>query len=71
MDEITQIIPLEYYTKFRQNLLDMGYTESVVDDEIQAYLSWGWDYAKFSKGVDKKFCKTINKEYQKVFNKYL
>jgi hypothetical protein len=71
MDEITQTIPLEYYTKFRQNLLDMGYTESVVDDEIQAYLSWGWDYAKFSKGVDKKFCKTINKEYQKVFNKYL
>lgn len=71
MDEITLTIPTEYYLKFRKNLLDMGYTESVIDDEIQAYLSWGWDYAKFSKGVPKKFCKGINKEYQKVFNRYL
>jgi hypothetical protein len=71
MDEITQTIPLDTYLKFRGNLLKMGYTESVVDDEIQAYLSWGWDYAKFSKGVSTKFCKTINKEYQKVFNRYL
>jgi hypothetical protein len=71
MDEITQTIPLKDYTKFRQNLLDMGYTESVVDDEIQAYLSWGWDYAKFSKGVSKKLCKQLNKEYRKVFNRYL
>jgi hypothetical protein len=71
MDEITQTIPLKDYTKFRQNLLDMGYTESVIDDEIQAYLSWGWDYAKFSKGVSKKLCKQLNKEYRKVFNRYL
>ena len=71
MDEITQTIPTDIYFKLRKNLLDMGYTESVVDDEIQAYLSWGWDYAKFSKGVSKKFCKTINKEYRKVFDKYL
>lgn len=71
MDEITETIPLNHYLKFRQNLLDMGYTESVVDDEIQAYLSWGWDYAKFSKGVPKKICKQLNKEYLKVFNKYL
>ena len=71
MDEITQTIPLKHYLKFRKNLLDMGYTESVVDDEIQAYLSWGWDYARFSKGVPKTFCKTINKEYRKVYDKYL
>jgi len=43
MDEITQTIPLNHYLKFRSNLLKMGYTESVVDDEIQAYLTWGWD----------------------------
>jgi len=30
MDEITQTITLKDYTKFRQNLLDMGYTESVI-----------------------------------------
>jgi len=71
MDEITEAIPLDIYLKFRNNLLSMGYTESVVDDEIQAYMSWGWEYAKFSKGVNKKVCKALNKEYQKVFNKYL
>ena len=71
MDEITQTIPLNHYLKFRSNLLKMGYTESVVDDEIQAYLSWGWDYAKFSKGVPKTICKQLNKEYRKVFDTYL
>ena len=71
MDEITETIPLDTYLKFRNNLLKMGYTESVVDDEIQAYLSWGWDYAKFSKGVSKKICKGLNKEYRKVFDRYL
>jgi hypothetical protein len=71
MDEITQTIPIDVYLKLRKNLLDMGYTDSVVDDEIQAYISWGWEYAKFSKGVPKKFFKTMSKEYQKVFNKYL
>ena len=71
MDEITETIPLDTYLKFRNNLLKMGYTESVVNDEIQAYLSWGWDYAKFSKGVSKKLCKQLNKEYRKVFDRYL
>jgi hypothetical protein len=71
MDEITQTIPLNHYLKFRSNLLKMGYTESVVDDEIQAYLTWGWDYAKFSKGVPKTICKQLNKEYRKVFDRYL
>ena len=71
MDEITQTIPLVHYTKFRKNLAKMGYTESVMDDEIQAYLSWGWDYAKFSKGVPKTICKRLNKEYRKVFDRYL
>jgi len=71
MDEITQTIPLVHYTKFRQNLAKMGYTESVMDDEIQAYLTWGWDYAKFSKGVNKNICKQLNKEYRKVFDRYL
>ena len=40
MDEITESIPLDIYLKFRNNLLSMGYTDSVVDDEIQAYMNW-------------------------------
>jgi len=71
MDEITQTIPLAHYLKFRKNLAKMGYTETVMDDEIQAYLTWGWDYAKFSKGVSKQLCKQLNKQYRKVFDRYL
>ena len=71
MDEITQTIAWQDYLKFEKNLLDMGYTADVIPDEIQAYLTWGWDYAKFSKGVSKRKCKSFHKEYQKVFNKYL
>jgi hypothetical protein len=71
MDEITQTIAWQDYLKFEKNLLDMGYTADVIPDEIQAYLTWGWDYAKFSKGVSKRLCKQLNKEYLKVFNKYL
>lgn len=71
MDEITETIEWQDYLKFEKNLLDMGYTAAVIPDEIQAYLTWGWDYAKFSKGVSKRLCKQLNKEYLKVFNKYL
>ena len=71
MDEITDAIPLDIRLKFRNNLIEMGYTDSVVYDEIQAYLSWHYEYTKFSKGVSKKILKQLNKEYQKVFNKYL
>lgn len=34
-------IPKTTYTKMRNIILDMGYAESVIDDEIQAYLSTG------------------------------
>jgi len=71
MDEITETIEWQDYLKFEKNLLDMGYTAAVIPDEIQAYLTWGWDYAKFSKGVSKKLCKQLNKEYRKVFDLYL
>jgi hypothetical protein len=71
MDEITETIEWQDYLKFEKNLLDMGYTAAVIPDEIQAYLSWGWDYAKFSKGVSKQLCKQLNKQYRKVFDRYL
>jgi hypothetical protein len=70
VDEITDSIPLEYKMTFRDNLIKMGYTDEVVYDEIQAYLTWGWDYPRFNKGVPKQFCKTISKEYKKVFQNF-
>ena len=70
VDEITLCIPMDAYEKFRDNLLAMGYTMSVIDDEIQAYLSTNYEYTKFSKGVSKKKCKEFHKQYKKVFEQY-
>jgi len=70
VNEITDTISVEHILNFRNNLIKMGYTDGVVDDEIQAYLTWGWDYTKFNKGIPKEFCKNINKEYRKVFQNF-
>jgi len=67
----TETISTKDYLTFKNNLIEMGYTDSVIDDEIQAYLSTNYEYTKFSKGVSKKTLKQLSKEYQKVFNKYL
>jgi hypothetical protein len=70
VDEITETIEWQDYLKFEGNLLDMGYTASVIPDEIQAYLSTNYEYTKFSKGVSKKKCKEFHKQYKKVFKQY-
>lgn len=70
VNEITDEIPTKHYKVFKKNLIEMGYTDKVVVDEIQAYLTFGHDYEKFNKGVDEKFCKQWNKEYSRVFNKF-
>ena len=70
VDEITETIEWQDYLKFEKNLLDMGYTASVIPDEIQAYLSTNYEYTKFSKGVSKKKCKEFYKQYKKVFEQY-
>ena len=71
MDEITLTIPTNDYLKFKDNLIKMGYTDSVIDDEIQAYLTTNYEYTKFSKGVFKTICMRLHKEYRKVFEQYL
>jgi hypothetical protein len=70
VDEITETIEWQDYLKFEKNLLDMGYTASVIPDEIQAYLSTNYEYTKFSKGVSKRKCKEFHKQYKKVFEQY-
>jgi hypothetical protein len=44
-------IKSEHFQTFRTNLLEMGYTDKVIDDEIQAYIMYGWDSNQFGKGV--------------------
>ena len=48
------------YALFRKNLLNMGYTDKVVDDEIQAYLCFGHDTEKFCVGVNAEKCNEYN-----------
>ena len=44
-------IKKKHYNIYKKNLLEMGYMDKVIDDEIQAYMMFGWNNLKFSKGV--------------------
>ena len=70
VDEVTETIEWQDYLKFEKNLLDMGYTAGVVADEIQAYLTFGHDYKRFTKGVSKKVCNELHKQYINIFNNF-
>jgi hypothetical protein len=52
MDALTKGLPKKYYNAFKKNILEMGYTTKVVDDEIQAYLQYGYQNPDFGRGVD-------------------
>lgn len=51
VDRATKLIREPHYTIFKNNLIKMGYTDSVIDDEIQAYLQYGWETKTFGEGV--------------------
>jgi hypothetical protein len=70
VDEVTETISTKDYLTFKTNLINMGYTDGVIDDEIQAYLSTNYEYTKFSKGVSKKVCKQLHKQYKAIFERY-
>lgn len=70
VDEVTETISTKDYVTFKNNLIKMGYTDGVIDDEIQAYLSTNYEYTKFSKGVSKKVCKQLHKQYKAIFERY-
>jgi hypothetical protein len=52
MDALTKGLPKQIYNTFKKNILKMGYTTKVVDDEIQAYLQYGYQNPDFGRGVD-------------------
>lgn len=41
MDRLTKNLPERIYKQLKAAILEMGYTDGVVDDEIQAYMSTG------------------------------
>jgi len=65
MDALTHGLPKKYYNVFASNLVQMGYTTKVVDDEIQAYLQYGYEEPKFGTGVDI----DVRKEYSDIYKK--
>lgn len=63
MDALTHGLPKKYYNVFASNLTQMGYTTKVINDEIQAYLQYGYEEPKFGTGVDI----NIRKEYSDIY----
>lgn len=64
VDNITKQLPKNHYNIFKKNLLEMGYTTKVVDDEIQAYLQYGYENKSFSKGISLKDVTKYSKLYK-------
>lgn len=69
-DAVTTLIPEENYNIFEKNLLEMGYTESVIKDEIQAYLQYGWESNSFGKGVPLEIREMYNSWYEEELTNY-
>ena len=65
------IIDKKDYEVFENNLLEMGYTDKVIDDEIQAYLCFGHDVENFSNGVDKEVCNEYHKQFKNGLINYI
>ena len=69
-EDIRNNIP-ETYHILSNNLKSMGYTEGVIDDEIQAYLTTNWDHSNFGRSIDNKVKRKLHKEYNKKLEKFL
>ena len=59
------------YIKIRSNLLELGYNEDVIPDEIQAYMMTNYKARYFSKGVNMSVLDEISKQYKQQLNKYI
>ena len=70
MDNLTKGLPKKYYNTFKNNILKMGYAQKVVDDEIQAYLQYGYATESFMKGLDISVLHQYNEAYQKAAKAY-
>ena len=69
-NENIKLISEDHYTIFKNNLLEMGYTTKVIDDEIQAYLQYGWESNKFGKGVSLEIREMYNDWFYNDLKKY-
>jgi hypothetical protein len=70
MDIYTEGLPKKYYDIFKKNLLAMGYSSKVINDEIQAYLQYGYDDDRFGKGVSLKQLKQYSQIYKEAVKQF-
>ena len=68
---VLDAIDPNHYVIFRKNLLDMGYTDKVIDDEIQAYLCFGHDSENFCEGVDIEKCDKYHKAFLITLDEFI
>lgn len=54
------------YKRFEKNLLKMGYSKELVNDEIQAYLQFGMNEPEFCEGTPLTLRKQLNAKYKKI-----
>lgn len=70
VDAITKTIKPNAYKQMCKNLKDMGYTEQVFNDEIQAYTCMDSDYYEFNHKVSSKELDRLSKQYKNIYEKY-
>ena len=70
-DTLTSLIPKNYKKIFKDNLMLLGYNESVIDDEIQAYMMTNYNSKYFSKGVATDWMKRTHEYYKEQLNYFL
>ena len=66
-DELTQSLNRTDYNGFKKILLDMGYTDSVIDDEIQAFIMT--NFGHFKKATNN--IKELHEKYQAKLKRFL
>lgn len=71
VDAITKEIDPKTYKRMCKNLEDMGYTEQVFADEIQAYTCIDSDYFEFNFKIPGTKLEKLSKKYKVVYEKYI
>lgn len=69
--QVLHTIPKQDFNNLKNNLIEAGYNKKVVEDEIHAYLMFGWSRAFFKTNVDSEKLKIYSKRMHKALNKYL
>jgi hypothetical protein len=71
MDAITKEIDPKIYKRMCKNLVNMGYTKKVFNDEVQAYTCMDSDYFEFNNKIPLSKLNKLSKKYKVVYEKYI